>query len=383
MTIKRESHPADTLAAPPSMASRRLAAALVVSLALHFVLALGVQAPHKAAPTEPIRATLIAVKEESQVAPPPAPAPKRASRPATGPAAKAAPRPKPRPVIRPTPEVAAPAETVAHATPVPESPPAVPAAVAETAEHAGTGGPSPADAAAEPLPAQVPVAPALRPERAMSQQGTIRYDLFLGRHRFLAGRSELTWEIDQERYRLSSIAETVGLVWLFYPYGLSSSSEGRITGSGFRPENFRVERGSRKGDKEFLVHFDWEARVARFGGTQQAREVPLPPGSLDLLSLICQLSVLQLTPGPMQLSLSNGRKLDTYDVEVGAEETLETPMGDLRAVYVKQVRQPGDEGIEVWLAVDYGYLPVRVRFTDRKGSIAGEQLVTEIQLARG
>ena len=50
---------------------------------------------------------------------------------------------------------------------------------------------------------------------------------------------------------------------------------------------------------------------------------------------------------------------------------------------MKQLRKPGDEGIEVWLAVDFAYLPVRLRFTDRKGSIAGEQLVTAIQLVRG
>ena len=93
--------------------------------------------------------------------------------------------------------------------------------------------------------------------------------------------------------------------------------------------------------------------------------------------------VARLEPGPMQLNLTNGRKLDTYEVEVGAQEVVETPMGDLRTLYVKQLRKPGDEGIEVWLAVDFAYLPVRLRFTDRAGSIAAEQIVSAIQLVRG
>jgi hypothetical protein len=164
---------------------------------------------------------------------------------------------------------------------------------------------------------------------------------------------------------------------------MSSSSEGRTSAAGFEPDFFQVDRTSRKGEKQLRVAFDREAGLARFTGTEGTREEPLRPASLDLLSLVCQLSVVRLEPGPMQLNLTNGRKLDTYDIEVGPQEVVETPMGDLRTLYVRQLRKPGDEGIEVWLAVDFAYLPVRMRFTDRKGSIAGEQLVTAIQLVRG
>jgi hypothetical protein len=223
----------------------------------------------------------------------------------------------------------------------------------------------------------------LRAERPMPPQGTIHFDLFYGAHRFLVGRSQLSWEIADGRYRLASSGKTVGLGALFYPLGMSSDSAGRITAAGFEPEFFRLDRTSRKGEKQFRVAFDRDAGVARFSDAEGVREVPLRPSSLDILSLICQLSVARLEPGPMQLNLTNGRKLDTYEVEVGAQEVVETPMGDLRTLYVKQLRKPGDEGIEVWLAVDFAYLPVRLRFTDRAGSIAAEQIVSAIQLVRG
>jgi hypothetical protein len=217
----------------------------------------------------------------------------------------------------------------------------------------------------------------------MPPQGTIHFDLFYGAHRFLVGRSQLSWEIADGRYRLASSGKTVGLAALLYPLGMSSDSAGRITAAGFEPEFFRLDRTSRKGEKQFRVAFDRDAGVARFSDAEGVREVPLRPSSLDILSLICQLSVARLEPGPMQLNLTNGRKLDTYEVEVGAQEVVETPMGDLRTLYVKQLRKPGDEGIEVWLAVDFAYLPVRLRFTDRAGSIAAEQIVSAIQLVRG
>jgi hypothetical protein len=48
---------------------------------------------------------------------------------------------------------------------------------------------------------------------------------------------------------------------------------------------------------------------------------------------------------------------------------------------VKQVPLPGDESIELWLAVEYRYLPVKLRFFDREGNPTGEQVVNEIRIS--
>jgi hypothetical protein len=76
----------------------------------------------------------------------------------------------------------------------------------------------------------------------VDHQGTIRYDLFYGSNRFLVGRSELTWDIAGGRYRLATSGKTIGLAALFYPFGMSSGSEGRVTESGFQPDLFFVDR---------------------------------------------------------------------------------------------------------------------------------------------
>jgi hypothetical protein len=80
------------------------------------------------------------------------------------------------------------------------------------------------------------------------------------------------------------------------------------------------------------------------------------------------------------VSITNGTRLQTYVVEVLPEEKIETPLGVLRAVPVAQARKPGTESVDVWLAVEYRHLPVRMRFYGRDGEPAGEQIVTEIRL---
>ena len=86
-------------------------------------------------------------------------------------------------------------------------------------------------------------------------------------------------------------------------------------------------------------------------------------------------------PGRREVAITNGRHLERYAIEVLAEEKIETPLGVMRALPVTQIRRPGTESVDVWLAVEYRHLPIRMRFYNRHGEPAGEQLVTEIRLA--
>ena len=62
-------------------------------------------------------------------------------------------------------------------------------------------------------------------------------------------------------------------------------------------------------------------------------------------------------------------------------ETIDTPLGRLRAVPVIQVRENGRESLAVWLATEYRNLPIRIRFFNRDGELSGEQLVNAIQVS--
>jgi len=228
----------------------------------------------------------------------------------------------------------------------------------------------------EPVATEEPTA-ATEPVRDLPQSGSISYVLFLGEQRLSIGRTVQTWEIGTQTYRLSSNSETTGLAGFLRPYQLGYVSEGRVDASGLRPESFSVRRGS-DGAPRYAVRFDWAAQELTLGPISAPRKVALPLGTLDLLSFIFQLARAPLAPGRLQLNITTGNKLENYTLIVGAEENIEVPLGTMRTVPVRQVRSPGQESIEIWLAPERQYLPVRIRFLDRNGEMSGEQVAADI-----
>jgi len=80
----------------------------------------------------------------------------------------------------------------------------------------------------------------------------------------------------------------------------------------------------------------------------------------------------------MQLAITNGKKLRVYDYQFEGEETLETKAGKLRSWHIGRSSGKGEEKIELWLAVDYHYLPVKISNTEEDGTLT-ERIVTRLQ----
>ena len=241
----------------------------------------------------------------------------------------------------------------------------------------------PEPAAAEIVPVAPPVIEESKPApvlaRRLPQKGEIIYALYLGTNYFNVGRTLQTWTIKDDRYRLTSKSETTGLVALFSRQHLDYVSTGRLTASGLRPDFFGTERLRSGKTEAAAAKFDWNAQTMTYG--EPPRSVELPANAQDLVSFMYQLGLLPLAPGRIELPITNGWKLERYELEIGIEEQLQTPFGTLRAVPVKQLRRPGQESIELWLAPAHRWLPVRIRFFDREGEPSGEQLVSEIRVS--
>ena len=254
-------------------------------------------------------------------------------------------------------------------------------AQSQPAESADNVGPAVSEAPApEAPPPAAPVAdnkPALA--RRLPRNGEITYQLYLGSNRFNVGRTLQSWSISDGRYRLSSASETTGLAALFSSQSMEYVSSGRLTANGLLPETFSNER--RRGGKKdaATARFDWNAQTLTFG--EPARSAAMPENAQDLVSFMYQLGLMPLKPGRIELPITNGWKFERYELEIGIEETLETPFGDLRAVPVRQVRRGNEESIELWLAPAYRWLPVRIRFFGRDGEPTGEQIVSNIQVS--
>jgi hypothetical protein len=341
---------------------RRLTSFIALSLLAHLVVIYGVpfELPQRAADPLPLEVRL-------QPTAPPPPVLLR-PKPRPRPHSHAAPKPATEPVVI-TPILTAPAQ-IASALVFSPAPPVEPEPAAVEAPEIAP----PATEDGKPSQKPAPVR-----TRRLPQKGEITYALYLGNDKFNVGRTLQTWVINDDRYRLTSASETTGLAALFIRQRLDYVSSGRLTQSGLRPEFFGTER-LRSGKTEVVAaKFDWNALTMTLG--DPPRSATLPSNTQDLVSFMYQLGLMPLAPGRIELPITNGWKLERYELEIGGEEQLQTPFGMLRAVPVRQVRRPGQESIELWLAPEYRWLPVRIRFFDREGEPSGEQLVSEIRVS--
>lgn len=317
---------------------RRLLWALGISLALHLALLLGTRIELPGPPAE----NPLTVKLESlpQLAPKSAPA-------------------KPRPVKTP-----------------PAAPPGAP-----PPEEAQTPA-APSEAATEPAPMvsdasnEAPPNPSPGPLTLLPQRIAIAYTLYKGEQKLNVGRMSHTWQMEGAHYTLTSIAEATGLFSLFVRGTLIQVSRGELTPEGLKPSEFWIQRGQ-SGNRTESASFDWTSQILRFGRANEQKTQALNPGTQDVLSVLYQLALTAPHAGTLDLAVTNGRKFDRYVYRVVGEEMLETPLGTLKTQHLTKASDGGGDGLDVWLAADYHYLPVRVRITDKQGDTA-EQLATAI-----
>ena len=218
----------------------------------------------------------------------------------------------------------------------------------------------------EPPAPEVAVPPRLPP------RGTIRYRVDRGDANFEIGYAEHRWAIADGRYRLSSVAETTGLVWLFKSVRIEMESRGRLTEAGLQPQLFSVRRNGRPGRER--ADFDWDAMSVRVG---ERDAQPLDEGAQDLLSFNYQLGYLADATVVDHLPIATGKKYEVYRFELIGDEELELPVGPVRTVHLRALGASARDSTEIWLAYDYLLLPVKIRYLDAQGA-SYVQLATRI-----
>lgn len=230
-------------------------------------------------------------------------------------------------------------------------------------------------------PVEVAPAPAQagteRPLQPLPGRIEIRYQLIKGDQGLVVGRMIHRWESGAGRYAVTSLATATGPFALLVRGTLIQVSQGLLTPEGLKPQSFWIQRGQ-SGDRTESAAFDWATGTLRFGRAGEEKVIPLAPGTQDVLSVLYQLALTAPHEGVLELPVTNGRKFDHYRYRVVGEESLETPLGSLMTEHLEKVREPGEDGLEVWLARDYRYLPVKLRLVDRKGDTA-EQIAVEIR----
>jgi len=211
--------------------------------------------------------------------------------------------------------------------------------------------------AAEALPS--PAAPA-PPPLALPDKGGILYDVTLGPGGLRVGRAVHRWEFSEGRYRIYVMTETAGIAAFFKNARMEYESRGTITAAGLQPETFTaIRNGAEPGD---TARFDWglkQVTISRSGKTSA-----LSAGAQDFASFYYQLVVLPDIGEGLAMGVATARKFQQYRFDVLGEEEVVTDAGTFRT---QHLRVQTDMTLDLWLALDRQRLPIKIRYTDRKG----------------
>ncbi|MGZ9031581.1 MAG: DUF3108 domain-containing protein [Burkholderiaceae bacterium] len=286
----------------------------------------------------------------------------------------------------PTPPAAAPTPAPVR-TPRPrsETAPSLPAPVAT---------PVPPSAAPEPEPEPPPPPPAVEPAPPptappvvaeprlppgadeLPKTGRIAYRTTYTRMRGMRAITFVDWNVDAARGRYELWLRTVDPAGL-----LDLKSSGSLQAFGIAPEKYveRVEIANR----ELRAEFDWTSRVVSFVGRGAGQPAGFLDGVQDPLSLQFHLPLLaqaypwRFTPGA-EVTFQVGRRgVENYVFRVEAYESVTIGEKDVRALKLERPRGPtASRRVEIWLAPEYQWLPVRLRFTDTNDEVWDSVLAT-------
>lgn len=327
---------------------KRFLVALAVSIALHLVVIAG---PGWHLALDGLLEPDAGRPLEARLVTPPVPSARPVARPKAGKPRPPAPVTTPRPVVSPTPPPDEPVEAVA---PAPE------------VERAET-------AADEPEffdggPASIP---ALQNEIALPRYARITYRVSYGDNGFVVGEAIQELRHNGSAYIVRSSAETTGIVRLFRRAKIVNTSMGDIVGGRLRPQEFRVERN----DRIETAVFDWTSGIVSLSND---RQIALPAQTQDMLSMVCQLALMPIAKEVVSIPVLTTKTVERHDFEVLGETTIGTPLGDKRALHLRNRQPDGKQATEVWLGLEDARLPIRIRHTDRRGDTF-DQIVERIE----
>ena len=181
------------------------------------------------------------------------------------------------------------------------------------------------------------------------------------------GTATMTYSLqDGNHYQINSVAKARGLAALVLSE-LVQTSEGTLTKTGLQPSKFSYNYGG-KASKSRLATFDWQTKTVKMETAAGIATDDLPDGAQDLLSFMYQF--MYVPPlHTMQIHIVNGKNLRSYDYSFEGEETTQLPIGETKTVHIQHANAETDEKIDLWLAVDNQYLPVKIVKIDKNGKI--------------
>jgi hypothetical protein len=197
----------------------------------------------------------------------------------------------------------------------------------------------------------------------------------------LLGSVEERFERDGDRYKITSASKAEGPLSVFIREEINLASEGKIGAGGLVPTVFSSTRKS-DASKSFITRFNWDKQelVREHDDREQPSGVgkeifALPAGTQDRLSAMYQFMLATPVATNISTLMTQGKNAERYQYLKQDEPTLNTRAGQFATVHYVREAKAGESKAELWLAKDRHYLPVRLIFTDPKGTSLEQTLV--------
>lgn len=166
-----------------------------------------------------------------------------------------------------------------------------------------------------------------------------------------------------DTYIYSSTTRATGIIAWFVKDQIDEHSKWDYDGDTIRPLEYVYHRHGGSKTRHVRLDFDWQKHMVTNTIDGDPWRMAIPPHAQD--KLVYQLSIMaDLGKGKKDLhyKIADGGKLKDYRFDIQGEETLNTPLGKIKALRIQRIGDRRDT--TVWCAPQFAYLPVRLRQED-------------------
>ncbi|HUQ52689.1 MAG TPA: DUF3108 domain-containing protein [Gammaproteobacteria bacterium] len=167
---------------------------------------------------------------------------------------------------------------------------------------------------------------------------------------------------DQDIYEFRSSVMAKGMLKLARPNPAVERSQFRVDAAGVRPQGFWYEDGSRSGEDNFHIDFDWQRNVATVSNAEARREFAVPEAVQDRGSLqVALMRDLAATGAVKSFKLADEDGVIEYEYAENGTATMPVGKGPAVATRILTQQRVGSSRItSLWVAPSLRFLPVRM-----------------------
>lgn len=206
---------------------------------------------------------------------------------------------------------------------------------------------------------------------AMPKNIQLEYEV--SRNGKLFGQVKETFTQTGKQYRIKSVTKGYGVYALMGERVLTSTGE--VTKTGLKPNRFELHQG-KSAKKTLIADFLWAKSTLNMLVKGETKKEKLVLGTQDLASYVYQLMFNAPLKEEVNVTLTTGKKLNTYQYKVLAKgEEIAVGKTSYKTIHISNEAPAGEDKKDLWLLQDKYYLPARYKLTDEDGESFQQTLI--------